>query len=134
MLRITLATLITLVSVSLCCGQTAEDYFRKGNEKSRLNDYQGAIAYYNKSIELDPNVAEPYFNRGVNKQNLEDYRGAIADYNKVIELDPEYAEAYHNRGLNKLSLSQIDGGCLDLSKAGELGYGRAYDSIRKWCK
>jgi len=30
-------------------------------------------------------------------------------------------------------LGQKDSGCLDLSKAGELGYFKAYETIKKYC-
>jgi len=70
---------------------------------------------------------------GGSKNDLQDLRGAIADYTKTIELAPDDAIAYHNRGLVKITLNQKDGGCFDLSKAGELGLGKAYDMIRKYC-
>ncbi len=36
-------------------------------------------------------------------------------------------------GVAKLGLGQKDSGCLDLSKAGELGFDKAYESIKKYC-
>ena len=36
----------------------------------------GAIADYNKAIELNPNYAEAYYNRGSEKSDLKDYDGA----------------------------------------------------------
>jgi len=74
-----------------------------------------------------------YYNRGVAKARLGDYKGAIQDFNKVIELKPKDADAYARRGASKLSLGQKNSGCLDLSKAGELGYAKADDTIKKYC-
>jgi hypothetical protein len=65
--------------------------------------------------------------------NLEDYRGAILDFNMAIELNPKSGDAYYSRGLAKIALNDVNGGCLDLSKAGELGYDRAYEVIKKLC-
>ncbi|MDA9347062.1 tetratricopeptide repeat protein [bacterium] len=113
--------------------RTKISYFEIGLAKFNLKDYRGAIADYTRVIEIDPKYPKAYFNRGHSKGLLENYRGAIADYTKAIEIDPNDAAAYCNRGLSKLILDQTDGGCLDLSKAGELGYGRAYESIRLFC-
>ncbi len=109
------------------------DYIQRGSSKDYEKDYRGAIADYNKAIQLDPNNAQAYINRGSSKDYLKDYRGALTDYNKAIQLDPSYAFAYFNRGLTKLNLYDKENGCLDLSKAGELGYGKAYDLIKNSC-
>ena len=113
--------------------QTAEEYFNRGIAKYNLGDYRGAIANYNKVIELNPNDAATYNNRGNAKHKLGDYRGAIADYNKVLKLNPNNADAYNNKGFAKHKLGDKNGACLDWSKAGELGYYEAYDTIKKVC-
>lgn len=112
----------------------AESYYNRGYAKKSLEDYQGAVQDYTKAIELKKNFVEAYLNRGVAKHSLEDYRGAIQDYNKAIELKKNDANAYYNRGLSKLILADKEGGCNDLSKAGELGFSRAYDVIKDYCK
>ena len=76
-------------------------YNNRGNAKSDLQDYQGAIADYTKAIEINPQLAPAYYNRGLAKYDLKDYQGAIADYSKAIEINPQYADAYYNRGLAK---------------------------------
>jgi tetratricopeptide (TPR) repeat protein len=105
----------------------------RGVAKADQGDYIGAIQEYNKAIELDPSYAKAYNNRGAAKHQLGDYRGAIADYNIAIKLDPELSDAYYNRGLAKVNLGDKTGACLDWSKAGELGFGDAYEQIRKNC-
>lgn len=71
-------------------------YDNRGVAKKNLGDYAGALADYNKAIELDPECAEAYNNRGLAKQDLKDYAGAMADYNKAIELFPQYTRVYDN--------------------------------------
>lgn len=71
-------------------------YNGRGGAKDDLKDYAGAIADYDKAIELDPECAEAYNNRGLAKKDLKDYSGAMADYNKAIELFPQYTRVYDN--------------------------------------
>lgn len=66
-------------------------------KKYYLNDYMGALADFNKQIELQPNSPYAYYNRGSAKSNLNDEYGAISDYTKAIELKPDYSMAWNNK-------------------------------------
>ena len=115
--------------------KNVEDYFNKGVEKYDVKDYIGAIAEFTKAIELnDLQFPEAYFNRGVAKFKLEDYKGAVIDYTKALENNPAYAKAYYNRGIAKIKLSEKESACLDLRKAEELGYVKANEYIKVYCK
>ena len=76
----------------------AEAALTKGNNAFENKDFDSAIIYFTKAIELDPNYAITYNNRGEAYSNLEQYPEALVDYTKAIELDPNYAIAYNNRG------------------------------------
>lgn len=108
-------------------------YNNRGVAKFKLDDYTGAILDYNKAININPYLGSAYFNRGNTKFKLDDYMGAIQDYNKAINIDPNDAQVYYNRAISKIRMNDKIGACLDLSKAGELGYGDAYDVIKKYC-
>ena len=112
----------------------ADAYYNRGTTKHYLQDYTGAIADYNKAIQLNPDDFGTYNNRGLAKNELQDYNGAIADYNKSIQLNSDYYKAYYNRGNVKYYLKDKNGACADWSKAGELGYSKAYTSIKKYCQ
>ena len=47
--------------------EAAEKYFKLGEQKYNKKDYQGAIADYDKAIELNPKYARAYYNRGNSK-------------------------------------------------------------------
>ena len=47
--------------------EAAEKYFKLGKQKYNKKDYQGAIADYDKAIELNPKDARAYNNRGKQK-------------------------------------------------------------------
>ena len=63
------------------------------------------------------------------KENVE----AIDDFSKVIEMNPKDYEAFFARGNAKYQANKKDEACLDWSKAGELGYMKVYDVIKKTC-
>ena len=105
----------------------------RGLVKEMIGDWEGAISDYTKSIEIDSNYARVYYSRANANYYLKNYREAIVDYNKSIKINPNYAKAYFNRGLSNIILEEKDRGCLDLSKAGELGLGKAFDSIKEYC-
>jgi len=58
--------LIIILQVSLF-GQTAEEYYDKGNAKFQNKDYSGDIKEYSKAINVYPNHPEYYNDRGLAK-------------------------------------------------------------------
>jgi tetratricopeptide (TPR) repeat protein len=71
-------------------------YVLRGNAKAISNDFQGAIADYNRAIAITPDYYRAYFNRGVAKFDNQDVRGAIADYQLAIGLNEAYFRPYSN--------------------------------------
>jgi tetratricopeptide (TPR) repeat protein len=60
-----------------------------------------AIADYNKSIEINPNLAQAYNNRGIARSALGDKEGAIEDFQKAVNL-------YKEQGNQKLSQDSLN--------------------------
>ena len=58
----------------------------QGQQHQHKGDLKGAMAHYNKAIELDPGNYEAYTNRGVAREATGDVKGAKSDYTKSIEL------------------------------------------------
>ena len=119
-----LRLLALLLSMALIPGALAkgdaDGYNNRGIAKQAKGDLEGAIADFNRAIELNPRDAQAYNNRGNPKQDKGDLEGAIADYNRAIELDPKYAKAYYNRGLAKQAKGDLDGAIADYNRAIEL--------------
>ncbi len=92
-------------------------YNNRGNAKQALNDLQGAMEDYNKSVILNPKSHFAFNNRGLLKDELTDFMGAIIDFNKAIEISPLYYNAYISRGVAKMKINDFKGAINDCNKA-----------------
>ncbi len=103
-------------------------YWNRGVSKNRINDINGAISDYDKSISLKitndkyVNRAFVYRCRAGVKSKLKDFYGAISDITKAIELDPNDGGLYYDLAYNKFYLNDFVGACQDARKAQKLGY------------
>ena len=77
---------------------TAVQWNEKGMERYNRKDYQGAIEYFRKAIELDPKYAAPWNNMGGAYGELGDHNKEIEYCRKAIELDPKDAYPWNNMG------------------------------------
>ena len=106
----------------------AEAYDNRGITKSRLGQYEAAIADHSEAIRLKPNLAGAYNNRGVAKNALGQREAAIADYDEAIRLKPGLAKVYNNRGSTKNALGRHEAAIADYDEAIRLkpDYAEAY--------
>jgi tetratricopeptide (TPR) repeat protein len=102
-------------------------YYNRAVAKKGVNDLYGALADYNRAIELYPNE-RIYDNRGNVKYDLKDYQGAMNDYTKSIEVQANNYAAYNNRANAKVKLQDYAGALADFNRALELypAYADAY--------
>ena len=64
-------------------------------------DYAGAMADYDRAIELKPDFHEAYNSRGEARRVNGQLDAAMADFGKAIELKPDFSPAYNNRAIAK---------------------------------
>ena len=66
-------------------------------EQTNNGNFEEALEYAEKSIELNPNVALSYFSKAIVFHNLGSLRAAYENYQKAIELDENMIDAYYNK-------------------------------------
>ena len=100
--------------------ETARGYTNRGVNRYYKSDLDGALADFNKAIELDPSFSMAWVRRGNTRSTKAEYEEGIADYNRAIEIDPNNFNAYLNRGNARVALKNHPGAIADYSRAIEL--------------
>lgn len=85
---------------------TAEEYFQKGNSFYRQSNFNAAILYFNKAININPNYPEAYSERGASNTYLGQFEAAISDYEKAEQLGVKSSDLYSNWGYTYYKLKQ----------------------------
>jgi tetratricopeptide (TPR) repeat protein len=106
---------------------SANDYTERGIACLRIDDFDGAIANFDKAIALNPGDAVNYLRRsvaykerGLDSRNKDDLNLAVADLDKAIAIDPLNAVYYFSRGSVKLYQWKDREAELDFRKSLEL--------------
>jgi Flp pilus assembly protein TadD len=74
----------------------AKDYREQGYKLQSMGDIQGAVTYYEKAAQMDPDYAEVYNDLGVLYEAMGDDQAAIEMYKKTLAMVPNYMPAYTN--------------------------------------
>lgn len=85
---------------------SAEELKSKGNESFSAKNYQQAIEYYTKAIELDSTKPAYYSNRAGCYASLQDWEKSLQDGEAAINIDPNFIKGYSRVGLAKFKLGQ----------------------------
>lgn len=102
--------------VALKSPNKARPHFNRGIEYFKSNQYNKAIADYDKTIQISPNFSHAYLNRALAYERLNLIDNALADYEKAIKISPNDGIAYFNRGVCYSKLNQYDKAIVDFSK------------------
>ena len=97
--------LILLVAVVCSQKKSAQDYFNEGAKFFQKGDFDKAIEYYTKGIEIKPGSAVGHNLLGMayrfkynQSGNSEWRKKEIASFQKAIELEPDFVPALVNLG------------------------------------
>ncbi|XP_053544788.1 serine/threonine-protein phosphatase 5 [Bombina bombina] len=85
----------------------AEELKERANEYFRVKDYDNAVQYYTRAIELSPNTAIYYGNRSLAYLRTECYGYALDDATRAIQLDTKYTKGYYRRAASNMALGKL---------------------------
>lgn len=84
------AVLLFVTALFLGCNAIPHNtYCQRASVKLAKGDSSGALADYNKAIELKPDYVDAYVGRGDTKYKNGDLAGALADYDQATKLKPD---------------------------------------------
>ena len=78
---------IFLLSTICAAQQTAKDFDRAGSMFYSFKNYTGALDYFNKSLDKDPNNIDTLVRQGDTLKALKEYNASIDSYNKALKLN-----------------------------------------------
>ena len=90
-----LLPLIVAVTVQ---AQTAKQYFKTGEDFTKANNYQDAIAQFTRAIELDPDYEKAYVSRAIAYSRTGEHKSAAEDYDRALVFDDKDEELYYFSG------------------------------------
>lgn len=99
---------------------SVSDLYQQAEIYHQQENWEDAIALYQKTIELDPNFSWAYHQLGDIFSKHNKWVEAIAVYRQAIELNPNFSWSYHNLGMALLQQKQWDQAILAYSKAIDL--------------
>jgi tetratricopeptide (TPR) repeat protein len=112
---------------------TAWFYYSLGVLSLQKKDFDQAILFLDKSLEVESKHAEVYNARGIARISRKQSDLGLADYDKAIEINPDFVPPYYNRA--RLLETQGDFGraISDLNKALEINpnYVVAHNSLAR---
>jgi tetratricopeptide (TPR) repeat protein len=92
-------------------------YCCRGIVKSKMGDWQGAIADLNRALQLNPQEAIALRNRGKLRLQIGDCLGAFADFNQSLKLNPQDAMSYVGRGDVCIAMGNYQDAIIDFSSS-----------------
>ncbi len=97
---------------------TAEELVESGWAYSQENDFESAIAAFDKALEFSTDDSSAWWGRACAYRDLGEYDAAIQDFNRAIELDPNNGWIYSDRGwLYYLQFGEVTLALNDFDKA-----------------
>jgi tetratricopeptide (TPR) repeat protein len=114
-------------------------YGNIGFKYQEMGQYDKAIEYFNKVLEMSPDEPLGYSNRSYCRLKTGDIKGAKSDIEKSLKLYPGNSYAYRIRALIYLEEGKTDKACEDFRTALNKGFTEMYGDevlqlLKKHCQ
>ncbi len=88
--------------------ESVKEYVNKGNSLVDRGEFEEAIKFYDKALEIDSQDIVALANKGTALDQLGRYKEAIECFDKVLEVNPKDVEALNNKGSSLIRLGKYD--------------------------
>lgn len=96
----------------------------------QLGEFDKAISYFKKVLDVNPAQVDTLNEMGLCKANLGDMEAAVEFFDKAVKMNPKNHEIICNRGMAKLQLGDVEGATEDIKQAHSIA---PEDEIVKSC-
>ncbi|MEO1672910.1 MAG: tetratricopeptide repeat-containing serine protease family protein [Cyanobacteria bacterium J06631_2] len=94
-----------------------QDFVSLGRRKLNQEDYQGAVAEFDRALASNPNNLDALSGRGEAYYQLRDFDAAIEDFKIVLRSNPNNATLFSQRGYAYDEIGQYEKAIADLNEA-----------------
>lgn len=111
-----------------------EAYYSRGLAKMNMNDNKGGFMDFQKAVEYKPDYFDAYNNMGTTMIKYKQFEKALGYFDQAIKYNAAYNIAYYNKGVCYYYLKNMSQACKFWQKASSMGYVKAGEMMRKFCK
>lgn len=87
---------------------SAEEFKVYGNEAFKKGDFESAIGFYQKAIELDPQNHVLFSNKSGALINVSKFQEALEAAEECLKLSPQFSKGYQRKGTALENLGKND--------------------------
>ncbi|WP_135605447.1 tetratricopeptide repeat protein [Methanococcoides sp. NM1] len=63
-----------------------------------LNEYDKALEYFDKALEINPDYVDAWNNKGLTLNKLNEFENASESFDKALDINPDDADLWNNKG------------------------------------
>jgi len=116
--------LLLTATVSAQVNQEAAAHYNEGVLAFKENNFEAAVEYYGKAIEVDPRYYKARYNRAKSLLRLGNYKKALGDLGHCTKQQPQEAKVWKYKGYAHMQIKDYPGAIFSYNKASIQGRDR----------